>query len=268
MSSRYAALTGRQIRTLCRSGEFQQPTSGAATEFVQANLVVLHCADAQPFEEFCRLNPKPCPVLCVTPPGDYEPKSLAPCSDLRTDLPRYRVFQEGNCVDQPTDIRDYWNQDCVAFFIGCSFTFEDALLKSGIPVRHIAQGCNVPMYRTNIDCVSSGPFSAPLIVSMRPMTASQAEDACRITAHYPQVHGAPIHQGDPSAIGIHDLAAPDYGDAVTIASNEIPVFWACGVTPMQAVIHAKLEFAVTHEPGHMFVTDLRNDSLRESSAAR
>jgi len=268
MSSNYAAMSGRDIRALCRSGAFHQPTAGVATAFAQANLVVLHSADAEAFTEFCRLNPRPCPLLAKTCAGDYEPKSLAPCSDLRTDLPQYRVFQNGVCIDKPTEIRDYWNRDCVAFLIGCSFTFESALLKSGVPVRHIAEGCNVPMYRSNIECLSSGPFATPLVVSMRPMTEIQAEHARRITAEFPQVHGAPIHQGDPAAIGIADLSKHDYGDAVTVRPNEIPAFWSRGVPPMQAVVRAKLDFAVTHEPGHMFVTDLPNDSLRESSAAK
>ncbi len=261
----YARMTGKQIRTMCRAGEFTGPTSGVAMGFAQANLVVLRTDMAGSFTAFCQRNPKPCPVLEITQPGRYEPASLAIGADIRTDLPGYRVYRNGDCVDKPTSIEPYWDDDCVAFLIGCSFTFEDALLEAGIGVRHIEQGCNVPMYRTNIACKPSGPFSGPLIVSMRPMTPAQAETAKRVTAAYPSVHGEPVHIGDPGAIGISDLGSPDYGDAVTIRAGEIPVFWACGVTPMEAVMQAKPDLAITHEPGHMFVTDTLDHSLRRST---
>ena len=259
-----ARITPAELRSLCRAGRFEGPTSGAALGYVQANLVVLERAEAQAFTRFCELNPRPCPLLEVTPPGNPEPERLAPGGDVRTDLPRYRVYQDGVCVDRPTSIADHWTGECVAFLIGCSFTFEAAMLAAGLPVRHIHQGCNVPMYRTNRGCVAAGPFAAPLVVSMRPMTPEQAEEAERVTARFPGVHGAPVQIGDPQALGILDLAAPDYGDAVEIRPGEVPVFWACGVTPMEAVIMAKPKLAITHEPGHMFVTDRRDEELREA----
>ena len=285
----YANKTGAEIRALCRGGAFDRPTAGVALGYTQVNLVVLRAEASEEFEAFCRANPKPCPLLEMTAPGRYEPRSMAPHADVRTDLPRYRVLQDGRCVERPTSIQSYWpddaplspltkggrrgvgsspDSDFVAFLIGCSFTFETALLKAGVPVRHIEQGKNVPMYRTNIACTPAGRFHGPLVVSMRPMTPAEAELATRITAAFPRVHGAPIHLGDPSAIGITDLARPDYGDAVTLRRGEIPVFWACGVTPMEAIIRAKLDIAITHEPGHMLVTDVTDESLRGGAGAK
>jgi uncharacterized protein YcsI (UPF0317 family) len=188
---------------------------------------------------------------------------MAPGADVRTDLPRYRVFRKGECVDRPVSIGPYWRADLVACLIGCSFTFETALLKAGIPVRHIEERCNVPMYRTNVACTPAGRFSGPLVVSMRPMTPLQAEQAAAITARLPRVHGAPVHVGDARELGIADVGRPDYGDAVTIREGEVPVFWACGVTPMEAILRAGLDLAITHEPGHMLVTDVRDESLFE-----
>jgi len=255
--------TGAQVRHLCRVGRFDRPTTGVALGYTQANLVVLPSDVAVDFEQFCRINPKPCPLLEITKPGQHAPSELAPSADLRTDLPRYRIYRHGVCVDHPESIEAYWNEGSVAFLIGCSFTFESALLDAGIPVRHIEESCNVPMYRTNLACESVGPFSGPLIVSMRPMTRQQATEAARITEAFPRVHGAPVHIGHPEGLGIVDLNRPDYGDAVSIHSGEVPVFWACGVTPIEAIMNAKLELAITHEPGHMFVTDMLDTSLRE-----
>ncbi len=260
-----ASASGAEIRALCRSGVFDRPTTGVALGYVQANLVILRHQWAQDFHEFCRLNPQPCPVLEITKPGGYEPQIVAPSADLRSDLPRYRILQNGACVEKPTSIETYWDSDCVAFLIGCSFTFENALLEAGLPVRHIEQERNVPMYRTNIACKPAGPFAPKLVVSMRPMTPSQADEARRITAMFPRAHGQPIHVGDPAALGIKDLAHPDYGDAASIHDGEVPVFWACGVTPLEAIIQAKPDFAITHEPGHMFVTDLRDNELRDTT---
>lgn len=269
--SPYATMTGREIRARCRTGAFDRPTAGAALGFTQVNLVVLRGDVAGDFEDFCRLNPKPCPLLEVLDPGQYEPVRMAPGADVRNDLPRYRVYRDGVCVDRPTSIDDYWAEaaasakgEFIAFLIGCSFTFESALLAAGVPVRHVEENCNVPMYRTNIACMRAGVFEGPLIVSMRPMTPEQAILAAKITAEFPGVHGEPVHTGEPATIGIADLASPDYGDAVTIKSDEVPVYWACGVTPMEAIIRAKLDIAVTHDPGHMLVTDVRDESLRES----
>lgn len=268
----YARMTGRQIRRLCRTGAYTGPTAGVARGFAQANLVIVHSAWAADFESFCRRNPQSCPLLEVTKPGEYALTQIAVGADLRTDLPRYRVFRNGRCVDQPTSITAYWPDpsndapcDLVAFLIACSFTFDSALLEAGVPVRHVEQGSNVPMYRTSIDCRPAGPFAGPLIVSMRPMPPRHLLTARAITGAFARVHGAPIHVGDPRAIGIEDLERPDYGDAVGMRPGEVPVFWACGVTPMEAVIHAKPDLAITHDPGHMFVTDVPDQSLRETS---
>jgi uncharacterized protein YcsI (UPF0317 family) len=249
----------RELRAAIRRGDWTGPTAGLAPGFTQANLVAIPEADALDFVRFCLRNPRPCPVLDVTDPGDPEPAALAPGADLRTDVPRYRVHRDGAVCDEPTDARDAWRDDLVAVLIGCSFTFERALQAEGLPLRHVEQGVNVPMYRTSIDCTPAGRFSGPLVVSMRPMTPSQAIRATQITSRYGPVHGAPVHVGDPSAIGIGDLARPDYGDPVDVRDGEIPVFWACGVTPQAVAAATKPELMITHAPGHMFVTDARDE---------
>jgi uncharacterized protein YcsI (UPF0317 family) len=251
----------QEVRAACRSGEFTAHTSGLAAGFAQANLVVLPETDAFDFLLFCQRNPKPCPLLDVTAPGDPVPRKVAPSADLRTDLPRYRVWEHGRLVAEPTDICDQWRDDFVAFVIGCSFTFEAALLNAGVPVRHIELGCNVPMFRTNIACQPAGKFHGPLVVSMRPLTPANAIRAVQITSRYPAVHGAPVHVGLPEQIGISDLARPDFGDAVPVRDDELPVFWACGVTPQAALMAAKVPLAITHSPGCMFVTDVRDEEL-------
>ena len=250
------AVSPSEVRAAIRRGEHTGPTAGLAPGFTQANLVVLPEADAFEFLRFCLRNPKPCPVLDVTDPGSAEPAELAPGADLRTDLPRYRVWRRGELAAEPPDVRAEWRDDLVAFLIGCSFTFERALLAEGLPVRHVEQGVNVPMYRTNRDCRPAGSFAGPLVVSMRPMTPEQAIRATQITSRYPAVHGAPVHVGDPAALGIADLAAPDYGDPVELRDGELPVFWACGVTPQAVAAAGRPELMITHAPGHMFVTDV------------
>jgi uncharacterized protein YcsI (UPF0317 family) len=252
--------TAAELRRRIRNGDFDGPTAGHAPGYVQANLVVLPAADAADFAEFCRLNDRPCPLLGQTEPGDFAPKSLAAGADLRTDVPRYRVFRGGALQpNEPRDVIDLWRDDFVSFLLGCSFTFETALQTAGLPVRHIDQGRNVPMFRTNRRCQTAGRFAGPLVVSMRPYLPEQVDEATRVTSHYPGMHGAPIHVGDPSAIGISDLAHPDFGDPVEIRPGEVPVFWACGVTPQLAILNAKPELAITHSPGCMFVTDLHDE---------
>ncbi len=253
--------TGADVRAASRRGELTTPTPGLALGYVQANLVVLPREWAFDFLLFCQRNPKPCPLLDVTEPGDPEPKFVAPGSDLRIDLPAYRVWRNGELIEEPSDITAHWRDDLVSFVIGCSFTFENALLAASVPVRHIEQNVNVPMYRTNIACRSAGRFSGPLVVSMRPLTPSQAVKATQICSRFPRAHGAPVHIGDPEAIGIRDIHAPDYGDAVRINPGELPVFWACGVTPQAALAQARPPFAITHKPGHMFLTDLCDTEL-------
>lgn len=254
---------GTDVRIACRAGALTGPTPGLALGFVQANLVVLPRDWAFDFLLFCQRNPKPCPLLDVTEPGDPVPRLVAPDADLRTDLPAYRLWRNGELVEEPPDVTRHWRDDLVGFLIGCSFTFENALLAAGVPVRHIEQGANVPMYRTNIACQSAGRFSGPLVVSMRPLTPERAIAATTICAGFPKAHGAPIHFGDPAAIGIRDIAQPDFGDAVEIRTGEVPVFWACGVTPQAALREARPPFAITHKPGHMFLTDLRDSDLKQ-----
>ena len=253
--------TGNDVRLVARDGSFAAPTPGLALGFVQANLVIVPTDWAFDFLLFCQRNPKPCPLLDVTEPGCPEPKLIAPGADVRSDVPRYRVFSNGKLIDEPTNIADRWRDDLVAFLIGCSFTFESALLAAGVPVRHIEKNRNVPMYRTNRPCRPAGRFHGPLVVSMRPMTPEQAVRATQICARFPRAHGVPVHFGDPAAIGINDISKPDYGEPVDIRPGEVPVFWACGVTPQAAALETKPPLVITHAPGHMFVTDLRDTEL-------
>jgi uncharacterized protein YcsI (UPF0317 family) len=229
-----------------------------AKGYVQANLVILPKDWAWDFLLFAQRNPKPCPVLDVTEPGDAEPKLVAPGADLRTDLPRYRVWKDGECVDEPTDVTGYWKDDLVAFLLGCSFTFEAALLEAKVPIRHIECGCNVPMYKTSIETVPAGRLKGPLVVTMRPIPAGLVPRAVASTARFPAVHGAPVHVGEPEAIGIGDIGKPDFGDPVPVYEGELPVFWACGVTPQAALVASKVPFAITHAPGHMFVCSVKD----------
>jgi uncharacterized protein YcsI (UPF0317 family) len=253
--------SGLEARLAIRSGEWTGPTSGIAPGFVQGNLAILPASLATDFLRFCQLNPKPCPVLAVGSPGDPHLPSLAEDLDIRTDIVRYRVFRNGELVDEPTDIKKHWRDDLVIFALGCSFSFEDALTEDGIELRHVTENCAVSMYRTNIPTTAAGPFHGPLVVSMRPMKAADAIRAIQITTRFPAVHGAPVHIGKPELIGIKDLAKPDYGSAVTVKSDEIPVFWACGVTPQSVVATVKPEFCITHYPGTMLVTDRKNSEF-------
>ena len=254
-------MQGSDERLRIRAGGFTGPTSGLAPGNVQANLVVLPKALANDFLRFAQANPKPCPVLAVSEPGDPGFPTLGRDLDIRTDLPRYRIWRHGELVDEPTDVTHAWRDDLVSFAIGCSFSFEEALLEDGIEVRHITLGRNVPMYRTSIPCVSAGVFHGPLVVSMRPLRPADAIRAVQITSRFPSVHGAPVHLGMPGQIGITDIAKPDYGDAVPVGADELPVFWACGVTPQAAIAAVKPEFCITHAPGSMLITDLRNSKL-------
>ncbi|MEX2288463.1 MAG: putative hydro-lyase [Planctomycetaceae bacterium] len=262
--SRSALRTGADVRAACRRGLLTGQTSGLADGYAQANLVILPREFADDFLLFCRRNPRPCPLLDVTEPGSTVPTAVAPDADLRTDLPKYRVWEDGELVAEPTDIRASWRDDFVSFVIGCSFTFESALVRAGIPVRHLELGCNVSMYRTNIACEPAGRFHGPLVVSMRPLKPADAIRAVQITSRYPDVHGAPVHLGLPEQIGIADLSQPDFGDAVPIEHDELPVFWACGVTPQAVMMAAKPPLAITHSPGCMLVTDVRDEMLEKT----
>jgi uncharacterized protein YcsI (UPF0317 family) len=256
-----SAEAGRRERGRIRAGEVPGSTGGLAPGNVQANLVVLPQALAHDFLRFAQANPKPCPVLAVSNPGDPHFPALGEDLDIRTDLPRYRVWRHGALVDEPCTLFEVWRDDLVGFALGCSFSFEQALVEEGIELRHLTCGSNVPMYRTNIACVRAGPFAGPLVVSMRPLRPGDAIRAIQITSRFPAVHGAPVHIGLPEAIGIADLARPDYGDPVPIADGELPVFWACGVTPQAVIASVKPEFCITHAPGSMLITDLPNTRL-------
>jgi uncharacterized protein YcsI (UPF0317 family) len=249
-----------EARRACRNG-MASSTAGVANGFVQGNLAILPEKLAGAFHRFCQQNPKPCPIIGMSDVGDFRIPGLGLDLDIRTDVPRYRVWRDGEVVEEPTDIIKYWRDDLVAFVLGCSFSFEEALMDDGLPIRHIEHKVRVPMYRTNIACSPSGPFEGPMVVSMRPFKPKDAIRAVQITSRFPSVHGAPVHLGHPHAIGIKDIAKPDYGDPVPVADDEIPVFWACGVTPQAVIANAKLPFAITHAPGLMLVTDLRNKQL-------
>jgi uncharacterized protein YcsI (UPF0317 family) len=256
--------TPAAIRAAIRVGDWTTHTAGLAPGYVQANLVVLPYEYAYDFLRFCARNPKPCPVIDVTATGSPVPDQAAPEADLRSDLPRYRVYEYGELVDEPADIRRRWRDDLVAFLLGCSFTFEQALVEAGISLRHLQCGTGVPMYRTTRDCVPSGVFRGPLVVSMRPIPDALVERAAEVSGRYQRAHGRPVHAGDPAALGIADLAVPDWGDVTEVLPGETPVFWACGVTPQAVAMRARPPLMITHAPGHMFVTDIRGDVLRDA----
>ena len=253
-------LPSLRARLACRAG-MATTTAGIANGFVQGNLAILPEKLAASFHRFCQLNPKPCPVIGMSDVGNPHIPSLGIDLDIRTDLPRYRVWRDGEVVEEPTDIMAHWRDDLVAFVLGCSFSFEEALMADDLPIRHIERNVRVPMYRTSIACTPSEPFAGPMVVSMRPFKPADAIRAIQITSRFPSVHGAPVHLGHPHSIGIKDIAKPDYGDPVPVEADEIPVFWACGVTPQAVIAAAKLPFAITHAPGLMLVTDLRNKQL-------
>lgn len=244
------------VRLAARARTLRSQTAGLAAGYLQGNLIAIPSGLAADFHRFCDLNRKPCPLLAVAGPGDPHLPTLGSDIDIRTDIPRYRVWRDGVIVDELLDVTDLWHDDLVAFILGCSFSFEEALAAEGLTPKHVVAGTNVPMYRTNISCTPAGPFSGPLVVSMRPYRPHDAIRVREITSQFPLAHGAPVHVGDPQRIGIQDLARPDYGEPIEVASDEIPLFWACGVTPQAVIEHARLPFAITHAPGCMLVTDI------------
>lgn len=250
-----------EARRLIRTGAHTGHTAAMAPAFVQGNLCILPADYAADFAAFCQRNPKPCPLIGMSAAGDPRLPSLAEDLDIRTDVPRYRVFRDGEVADEPTDIMAYWRDDLVTFVLGCSFSFEQPLIEDGIRLRHVERGENVAMYKTKIDTVAAGPFGGKMVVSMRPLHPSEAIRAIQITSRFPNVHGAPIHIGLPEKIGITDLETPFAGDAPRMADDEIPVFWACGVTPQVAVERARPPLCITHKPGSMIITDLKNREL-------
>lgn len=256
-----AHMKPQEIRRQIREGKIILPTAGMAEGYTQANLAIVPKAMAYDFLVFAQRNAKACPVLDITDAGSPEPRLMAPGADLRYDIPKYRIYRSGELVDEVLNLEAYWRDDLVAFLLGCSFTFETALVRAGIPVRHIEEGCNVPMYITNIDCIPAGRFAGPMVVSMRPIPRHQVVRAVQVTSRFPAVHGSPVHIGDPALLGINDINRPDFGDSVTIRDGEAPVFWACGVTPQAVAMKCRPELMITHAPGHMFICDVRDDEL-------
>jgi uncharacterized protein YcsI (UPF0317 family) len=251
-----------ELRRKIRRGEFTSNTSGNSRGYEQCNLCILPADYASEFLQFCQSNPKPCPLIgMASSPGDYRIPKLGEDLDIRTDIPSYRIFENGELSHEVHDISDIWRDDLVSFVLGCSFSFEEALIDDGLEIRNVSEGVNVPMYRTDIDCNPAGRFTSKMVVSMRPMIPSDAIRAIQICTRFPAVHGAPVHFGDPGRIGIKDINQPEFGDAVTIRTDEVPIFWACGVTPQVAVEQARPPFCITHSPGCMLVSDLPNSHL-------
>ncbi|CAN5179935.1 putative hydro-lyase [soil metagenome] len=248
------------LRREIREGRFRGPTAGQCAGYTQGNLAILPRQYAAEFLRFCQLNPKPCPVIGMSDPGDWRVPALGEL-DLRTDVPAYCVFRDGEQVDEVTDLKGLWTDDMVGFVIGCSMSFEEALIEAGLPIRHIEQDTTVPMYDTGIANAKAGRFGGTMVVSMRPMKPAEAIRAIQVTSRFPSVHGAPVHFGDPAAIGIADIDRPDYGERAEIRPGEVPVFWACGVTPQQAIRSARPLLSITHKPGQMLVSDVRNSHL-------
>lgn len=258
--------TGKHVRAQIRAGSFKRPTAGVAGGFVQTNLVILPKSLAFEFLLFCQRNPKPCPVIEVLEAGQTEAKITAPGSDIRTDLPRYRVYQSGELIQECDNLLEVWRDDLVTFLLGCSFSFEQAMIQAGIPLPYIQaepeQRRNVPMFQTTVPTVPAGPFSGPLVVSQRWIPSDLVVKAVQVTSRFPGVHGAPVHIGDAQALGIDDPYTPDYGDAwVPACDSDVPLYWACGVTPQAVALASKIPFMITHAPGYMFVTDLRDEAL-------
>lgn len=253
--------TPAEFRRCVRNGGFHGPTAGLCGAYAQANLVILPETDAAAFLRFCQLNPKPCPLLAVGEPGEFRLDTLGVDLDVRTDAPGYYLYRDGVRAGELTSLTEVWRDDFVVFAIGCSFSFEQVLLDHGVPLRHVAQRKNVAMYRTAVPNRRAGCFGGSLVVSMRPLSPAYVIRAVQLTSRYPAMHGTPVHFGDPAALGIADLDRPDWGDPIEIAPGELPVFWACGVTPHDALMSARLPFAITHKPGHMLVTDVTNASL-------
>jgi len=250
------ALSARQARMEIRAGRYDRHTAGLAAGKLQCNLAILPEVYALDFLRFCQRNPKPCPVVGVSDTGDPYMRTLGEDIDIRSDVPRYRVFRDGAFTEEVTDISSLWRDDLVTVALGCSFTFENAFIANGIPVRHIEQDKTVPMFKTSIALTPAGVFSGEMVATMRPIHKDRVDDAFRISGAFPHAHGAPIAMGAPDTIGIADLDAPDWGDPVPVKTDEIPVYWACGVTPQNVLMNARLPFCITHAPGHMLIADV------------
>jgi len=257
----YANNNPKKIRSEIRQGKWKKPTTGLCPDYVQANLVILPKDLAFDFMIFCYRNPKPCPIIDITEVGSSIPKFAAPDADIRFDVPKYKIYENGKFAEETDNIEKYWQDDFVSFLIGCSYTFEQALIKNDIPLRHIEERKIVSTYITNIKCNSSSYFHGHMVVSMRPILYSKVVRSVQITTNYPLVHGAPVHIGNPELIGIKDINKPDFGESTRIEKGEIPVFWACGVTPQVVAMESKPRIMITHSPGYMFITDLKNSTF-------
>lgn len=262
VASDFADYIPSEVRRLIREGKITGQTSGMCDGYAQANLIVLPKEQAFDFALFAIKNPKACPLLEVTDVGSRFLSEIAKGADVATDIPKYRIYKKGAFAGEYTDVSEFWRDDLVSFLIGCSFSFEGELLSTDIPVRQIEEHCNVPMYKTNIPCKNAGVFHGNMVVSMRPIPYGLIPKAVLVTGAMPKVHGAPIHIGDPAVIGIKDITAPDFGDTVTIKEGEVPVFWPCGVTPQAVIMDSKPDFCITHAPGHMLLTDVKNVNLK------
>ena len=261
-SNQYKNTSPLDVRHLIREGKITGQTSGMCDGFAQANLCILPKKYAYDFLLFCQRNQQSCPLLEVSDEGSRKLRFSAEDCDIATDVPKYRVWKNGELAGEYTDVKDFWREDLVTFVIGCSFSFEAPLIAAGIDVRNISENHNVPMYLTNIDTRPAGMFCGKMVVSMRPIPYNQIVKATTITARVPKVHGAPIHIGAPEVIGIKDISKPDFGEPSTIREGEVPVFWCCGVTPQSVVMNSKPDFCITHAPGHMLVTDIPESTLQ------
>lgn len=262
ISMDYSRMEPSKVREYIREGKITGPTAGMCRGYAQANLVILPKKLAYDFLLFTQRNPQSCPVLEVTDTGSRTLTKLADGADIATDFPKYRIYEKGVMTGEYEEVSNFWQDDFVGFLIGCSFSFEGELLDVDIPVRHMEEGVNVPMFNTNIPSESAGIFHGNMVVSMRPIPYNQVVKAVKVTAGMPRVHGAPVQIGAPERIGIGDIMHPDYGDAVLVKEDEVPVFWPCGVTPQNAIMNTKPDFVITHAPGHMFITDIKNNELK------
>ncbi|MEM9578081.1 MAG: putative hydro-lyase [Pseudomonadota bacterium] len=250
----------RDVRHAIRSGAYSSHTAGLGQGYLQANLAIIPERFALDFMRFCQRNPKPCPLTGVSDTGNPMMTTMGQDIDIRRDVPAYNIYRDGRLAEATTDIADLWSDDLVVFALGCSFTFEHALIRAGIAIWHIDHDTTVPMFRSNIDTVPAGPFSGKMVVSMRAIPEDRVAEAAALSRRFPLAHGAPVHWGDPAQIGIKDLSAPDWGDAAPLGDGEVPVFWACGVTPQVAIEAAALPLCITHRPGHMLISDIPEDA--------
>ena len=249
-----------EVRTEIRAGRYTAHTAGLGRGSLQANLVIMPEEFAFDFMRYCQRNPKPCPITGVSDTGNPMMFTMGNDIDIRTDVPAYNIYRNGRLDISVTNIAEIWRDDFVVFTLGCSFTFEHALLNAGINLWHIDNDRTVPMFRSNIETTPAGPFSGKMVVSMRSVCEERVDEVIEISRRFPLAHGAPVHVGDPKAIGITDLSSPDWGDPAPVGANEVPVFWACGVTPQVAIKAAQLPICITHKPGCMLITDIAEDA--------